>query len=81
LPSADIGFAMFPAFKMQGYGAEAAFATMHFAKNTLQLSPILGITLADNVASIKLLEKVGLQYIEMITLHNDALMLFSDAGQ
>jgi RimJ/RimL family protein N-acetyltransferase len=47
---------------------EAATATLEYAKTQLGLKRILAITNQDNIRSIKLLEKLGLQFEKLITL-------------
>jgi RimJ/RimL family protein N-acetyltransferase len=61
LEQPDIGFAFLPEYTGQGYAFEAASAVMEYAKNTLRLSTILAIVLPENLASIRLLEKLGMQ--------------------
>jgi RimJ/RimL family protein N-acetyltransferase len=62
LDAADIGFAFLPAYWGQGYAYEAAAAVLDFAKADLGLTRILATTRLDNVASQKLLEKLGLRF-------------------
>ncbi|MCF3652222.1 GNAT family N-acetyltransferase [Synoicihabitans lomoniglobus] len=68
LDAPDIGFGFLAAHHRQGYGFEAAAATMHHGRTTLALDLILGITQPDNTASIRLLEKLGLRLTESRTL-------------
>ncbi len=68
LPQPDIGFAYLPQFTGQGYGFEAATAVLHHAHHELNLSPILAIVKPDNVPSIKLLEKLGMQRQKLLSL-------------
>lgn len=68
LPHPDIGFAYLPQFTGQGVGFEAATAVLHHARSQLNLSPILAIVKPDNVPSIKLLEKLGMQLQKRISL-------------
>jgi len=68
LDDVDIGFALMPAFRAQGYAFEAASAVMDYARSTLGLGRILAITSPDNDASSRLLEKVGLRFDRMIRL-------------
>jgi [ribosomal protein S5]-alanine N-acetyltransferase len=68
LPHVDIGFAFLPQFTGQGYAFEAATAVLHHAHHDLNLSPIVAITAPDNQRSVKLLEKCGLHFQEMISL-------------
>ena len=60
----DIGFAFLPDFTGKGYAHEAAEATLKYAKNILGIACICAITATDNVASIRLLKKIGLRYIQ-----------------
>jgi RimJ/RimL family protein N-acetyltransferase len=68
LPHPDIGFAYLPQFTGQGYGFEAATAVLHHARHQLNLSPILAIVKPDNVPSINLLEKLGMQLQQRLSL-------------
>lgn len=77
LPHVDIGFAILPAFERQGYTYEAAQATMEFAKSTLGLTTLLGITTEENTASRRLLEKIGLRYVKTEKSGDEELMVYS----
>ncbi|MCT6700297.1 GNAT family N-acetyltransferase [Rheinheimera sp. 4Y26] len=57
----DIGYAFFPEFAGQGYASEAAAAVFSYGKNVLQLPEIVGIVAPHNIASQKVLQKLGLQ--------------------
>lgn len=78
LPHPDIGFALLPEFAGRSYGYEMAMATLDNAREAFGLPRILGITLPANTRSIRLLERIGLQYEKMIQLPGDEeqLMLF-----
>ncbi|WP_109301456.1 GNAT family N-acetyltransferase [Aquimarina sp. AU474] len=78
LDHTDIGFAMLPNYMGQGYGYEIANATMNFAKNSLNLKKVIAITDPNNHASIKLLNKIGLDFERTLDLsENDSVLLFS----
>ncbi len=64
----DIGFAFLPAFHGSGFAFEAASATLKFAQQSLKLPVISAITLADNLKSIRLLEKNGFRFIKPFCL-------------
>ncbi len=68
LADADIGFAFLPAFWSQGYAVESATAVKGYAMNVLGLRRVLAITNPNNVGSIRVLEKIGLRYQEMIRM-------------
>ncbi len=67
----DIGFAFLPDYEGMGYAFEAASNLMRAGIQTIGLTVIDAITTKDNVASQKLLEKLGLSVIGDITLPND----------
>ena len=62
LEETDIGYATLPRYRGQGYTLEAAKACMTFGREVLGLSRIVGFTRASNLASVQLLEKLGLRY-------------------
>lgn len=72
LPDPDIGFAFLPSYWKQGYAFESAAAVMTHARGTLGLARILAITSPDNVASEKLLGKIGLRFCRLAKLAPDA---------
>ncbi|MCG2420183.1 GNAT family N-acetyltransferase [Aequorivita sp. F47161] len=75
----DIGFAFLSQFFNQGYAFEASMAVMKYAKETLKLQTITGITLPTNASSIKLLKKLGLLEVGLFTYENgEELLLFSN---
>lgn len=63
----DIGFAFLPQYTQQGYAYEIAEKTLQYGFDHLQLEKILAITDPLNSSSIRLLEKLGLQYEKMFT--------------
>ena len=71
LEDVDIGFALLPAFRGKGFAREAARAVMSHARD-LGLDRILAITSADNEASGRLLEEIGLHFDRMIQIPGDA---------
>ncbi|MFN7928825.1 MAG: GNAT family N-acetyltransferase [Blastocatellia bacterium] len=68
LDAPDIGYALLPRYWSQGYAIEAATAVLQYAYITLQLNRILAITKPDNTASIRVLEKLGFVFTEMVKL-------------
>jgi RimJ/RimL family protein N-acetyltransferase len=75
LPDADIGFAFLPEYWGQGYAYESTVAAVRYALGELALPRLLAITDQDNVASIRLLERLGLSFERMIQLADDAAEL------
>jgi RimJ/RimL family protein N-acetyltransferase len=79
LKDVDLGFAFLPAFRSHGYAREAAVAVVDYARATLHLARLLAITSAENQASVRLLEKLGMRFERMIRLFPDkpAVSLFA----
>ena len=67
LDDLDIGFAYLPAFRGQGYVFEAASATIEYGKEMLGLKRVLAFTDANNIASIQLIKKLGLEFERLMT--------------
>lgn len=68
LTDVDIGFAFLPDYRGQGYAYEAAKLVLDYAKNVLGLTRILAITKPVNQRSIRVLEKIGLRFEQMVKL-------------
>ena len=79
LDDADIGFAFSPAFWSRGYAVESASAVMAYATNVLRLPRVVAVTDPDNLASIRVLETIGLRFSRMARLSagGPELKLFS----
>lgn len=63
----DIGYRLLPSYWGQGLAFEAAQAAMQFGKEQLGLKRIIGMAMPDNQASIRLLQKLGMQYEKQVT--------------
>ncbi len=68
LEDPDLGFAFLEAYCGLGYGYESSSAVLEYALETMNLNKIVAITSDENIASQKLLNKLGLQYTKDITL-------------
>jgi len=79
LEDVDIGYAFLPKFWARGYAVESARAVKEYAKNVIGLKRIVAITDPLNEDSIRVLEKIGLQFEKMVRLSEDdiELKLFS----
>lgn len=75
LEGIDIGFAMLPAFEGLGYGFESASKVLEIGKNEFNIEIFSAITTKNNLASQRLIEKLGLRYIETIRIPNDEVEL------
>ena len=65
-PDVEIGFAMLPAGRGQGYASEAAAATMKLGAEQFGLRRIVAITAPDNRDSIRILERLGFRFERMV---------------
>lgn len=66
LPDTDIGYALAPAYWGEGYAYEAVAAVVRHARRALKLPRLMAITAPANVASIGLLQKLGMQFVERV---------------
>lgn len=72
----DIGFAFLPSFKNKGYAFEAANTILSHLKSK-NLNKINAVTLPANIISIKLIQKLGLQFEKEIENENEILHVYS----
>lgn len=71
LDAPDIGYAFLPRAWGQGYAREAAAAMLEHGHRVLGLPRILAITDPENATSIKLLEALGMRFVEEIPFKNE----------
>lgn len=64
----DVGFSILERYWGKGYAFEAASAIMEYGRTTLGIDRIVGVTAPGNLASIRLLEKLGLKLQRKIEL-------------
>jgi RimJ/RimL family protein N-acetyltransferase len=72
LADVDIGFALLPAYRTQGYAHEAAAAVLAHGQRDFALKRIVAIVSPDNEYSIRLLDRLGLKFERMVRLAADA---------
>lgn len=73
----DLGFAFLPDFIGKGFAMEASKGVLDLAKSDLGLVTILAIVLPENKSSIRLLEKLGFQYMKTVQVkEGEDLSLF-----
>jgi RimJ/RimL family protein N-acetyltransferase len=75
LEDVDIGYAFLPRFWSKGYAVESARAVKQYAKNAIGLNRIVAIVDPENEGSIRVLEKIGLQFEKMVKLSEDDIEL------
>jgi RimJ/RimL family protein N-acetyltransferase len=67
----DIGFAFLPEYWNRGFAFEAAEVVMQYGDLTLVVSNIVGLTSEDNLGSIKLLKKLGMDFEKTVRMSDD----------
>ncbi len=79
LDDIDLGFALLPKFENKGYAFESSMAVIQYAKNVLNIKKLAAITLPSNIASIRVLEKIGMKFEKRIYIPGDPeeLLLYS----
>lgn len=60
----DLGYRFKQSSWGKGYGTEAALHTLEYAFTELELHEVVGRAHIDNIASLKILEKIGMQFIK-----------------
>ena len=70
-PYNDIGYRFRKKFWGQGIGYETAVASLKYGFEKLDLDLIQGAAHVDNLASNRILEKIGLQYVEKFEFDGD----------
>lgn len=65
----DLGYRMLPDYWGQGLGSEAALATMEYAKGTLGMKRVQAMALPENIASNRVLKKIGFEFTRTMTAH------------
>ncbi len=79
LPDADLGFAFLPEAWGKGYATEASRAVLDHARDVIGLRRVLAITVPDNDASIRVLERLDFRREGMTRLPGETvdLLLFA----
>ena len=62
LDETDIGFRFFEEHWNKGLATESAKACIDYGFENLNLKTIIGRAMSENIASIKVLEKIGLKF-------------------
>lgn len=60
----ELGYVITPAFQRQGYASEVCLAILKYAKEELEIHSVNAFVHPENIASIRLAEKIGFQFVE-----------------
>ena len=71
LEVSDVGFAMLSKFRGRGFASESAEAMMQYGYAELGVEEIVGLTSAENLPSIRVLEKLGMTFDRMVKMRGD----------
>jgi RimJ/RimL family protein N-acetyltransferase len=67
----EIGFHINREYWNKGYATEAAFACKEYAFNVLRYPSIFSYTTTKNVPSLKVAEKIGMQFFKFIEKNSE----------
>jgi len=73
----DIGYATLPQYRKSGFTKEACTGVLTFSRDALNIHNILGMVAPENLASIKLLEKLGFCFLEQRILDGKDSLLYA----
>lgn len=78
LPHPDLGFALLPDFQKTGLAREASEKLLEFGFEHLAMETVLAITLPENTASVRLLERLNFKCTGTVVLpgENTTLLQF-----
>jgi len=77
----EIGWWLAPPFWGRGLASEAATAVMKFALKNLPVERIVAIAIAENRASRRIMEKIGMRYERTISHKGYRVVLYATGGQ
>jgi [ribosomal protein S5]-alanine N-acetyltransferase len=76
----DLGYRLMQNFWGNGYAYEAAKHTLDYGFNMLHLKTIVGRAHIENIVSLKILEKIGMQFIKEEVVDNCPVKTFGIAN-
>ncbi|MCP4989731.1 MAG: GNAT family N-acetyltransferase [Colwellia sp.] len=76
---ADLGFALLPEYRRQGYAKEASLAVLNTAIDIYQLNKVAAVTSPENSGSNHLLKSLGFVFIKQIQFYHQATNYYERA--
>ena len=76
----DLGYRLHQSTWGKGFATEAAKHTLDYGFNQLYLKEIVGKAHAENIGSINVLQKIGMQFIKEVVENNEPVKVFITAN-
>jgi RimJ/RimL family protein N-acetyltransferase len=76
-PGIEIAWGIAPDRWCQGFATEAASAVLHYAAGTLHLRRLISLIHPENVASIRVAEKIGERFLRTIAFQGKEVQLYA----
>jgi len=76
-PEIEVGYRFAKPYWGRGYASEAAGASVRYGFDTLGLPRIVAVAAPPNVASHRVLEKIGLKYLQMAHYYGRPMRYFA----
>lgn len=77
LDEVEVNYLLAREYWGQGLATESAIAIANYGFETLQLERLVGIAKPENLASCRVMEKIGMQYEKNIQLNGVEWVLFT----
>jgi ribosomal-protein-alanine N-acetyltransferase len=69
-PDIEIGYRFLEEFWGRGYATEGGFKILNYAFRTLELERVVAVAVEENRASIRVMEKLGMQFVRYDQFYN-----------
>lgn len=69
----DIGYRFIPRYWGKGYATESSIVTLNYGFKELNIDTMCGAAEVGNIASNKVLQKIGLKYVEQFPLDDELI--------
>ena len=66
----EVGWWIGTAWQRQGFATEAGGASLAYALDVLQRSRVVAIADPENIASIRVMQKIGMRYLDTVSGHS-----------
>lgn len=77
LDAVDVGYRLLPEYWGRGLATEACQASVDFGFRVLGLEEIIALVMPGNAASIRVLEKVGLQFVSEVKYFGETALKYT----